>query len=152
MPNKAGRFTEQERAFVDAYVATRDPVLSAKVAGYAQPDVQAYQKLANPLVLAEIERVSHVRITARLMPLAIDHCERVLGPESKASDRDKTQVAALVFKAAGARVGTLSQQEIDQATAEELDALIHQIKLRHSQRPPLLEGEAIELEPDDVFA
>lgn len=71
MPLKNGRRTHQERAVVEAYVATGSVTEAARRAGYAQPSA-ASKALARPELAAEVLRRQRERLITEGLPLAVD--------------------------------------------------------------------------------
>lgn len=152
MPDKKGRFTDQERAFVDAYVSTGDAITAAKLAGYKSPQVSAWQKLHTPAVVAEIQRHSYVRIHAEGVPAALDHLIS-LAKDEKAAPKDRTQAASVILRHAKGDIGGAGAKELHEMSPDELDQAIQRIRAEMAARArPIIEGTATELEPDDVFA
>lgn len=83
MPLKNGRFTPQERVFIEKMVATGDATYAAEKAGYGTPARRASQALQNPAITDEIRRQQRARIHSEVLPLAVDqHIKGLRDPKT----------------------------------------------------------------------
>lgn len=145
MPDKKGRFTAQERTFIEAYAGSNNRDYAARKAAYKAPAVAAHQNMNKPAIVAEIHKAQMARLQGELVPLALDHFAKVLAPGSDASIRDKTMVATVVVKEArSAGLDGASTKQLHEMTAEEIAQLLSDLKREAAERArPVMEAEAL---------
>jgi hypothetical protein len=148
MPLKSGRQTPQERALIDAYVATGDKRRAGEAAGYASPLVAANHALARPAIAAEVTRLQLERISNELLPLAVDvHKQLLTSPTTPAGA--KIQAVKLAYDRAFGSQDAAGGKEPHEMTGAELAAEIDKLKRRASDlAKPIVE---VEQASDGVF-
>ena len=82
MPAKDGDWTRQERIFAREMAKTQNPVLAAKVAGYAHPAVAASKLQRREPIMQTVRAQVAARVETMLVPLAMATFEEVLKPKN----------------------------------------------------------------------
>lgn len=146
MPLKNGKLNMQERKFAATYAETGNAVYAAEKAGYSSPRQSASQKLASPIIQAEVRARQLARLNNELLPLALDNLEAILRND-KASERGKIMAAKIVLDKAGGADAT-NGKEPHEMTGDELQAAIERLRREASERAKPV--QVIEHEPDTV--
>lgn len=145
MPDKTGRMTVQERAFVRHFADTGDPVYAAEKAGYAQPERRALEKLHSPVIAAATRRQQIERLNNELLPLAVDTLQSIL-TDAEATDRARLAATAQVLKATiGANVEASQGKEPHEMSSDELQQRIADLRREAAERAkPIIDVEPAE--------
>lgn len=149
MPTKNGTKTPQERAFVETYARTGDPMYSASEAGYAFPNPQAYQVLARPKIQADIARTQMEILQNEILPLAIRVHKELL--EDKATPAGaKATLVKLAYDRAFGPEG--SDKQPHEMTPAELAKAIDVLSAMAAEKAkPVIEAEVIKPQSDGLF-
>jgi len=148
MPRKDGRFTPQERVFIDRMVATDDAVYAAEKAGYGTPARRASQALQNPAIVAAIRAEQEARLTGELVPLTLDRFGQALR-DPKTTPREVAAIGRVVLQY-GLGDRAAEPPDPSRMTPDEIRARMAQLaEVIAELKRPLIEGEATPV--DGVF-
>lgn len=141
MPDKTGRPTPQERAAIEAFVATGSKEQAGKAAGYAFPLQGASKALARPAIAAEVARLQLERIANELLPIAVDvHMELLTNKATPAGA--KVQAVKLAYDRAFGSQDAAGGKQPHEMTGAELASEIEKLKRRKADlATPILEAE-----------
>lgn len=149
MPVKSGRYTAQERVFIEHAAATGDRTYAATKAGYVQPAVKGCVVGNRPAVQAEIARIQQQRLFEECLPLAINRLVSILHSD-KAPAGAQVQAARLVLDRT---LGTDEAGRVKaphEMTGDELAKAIEELKRRAADKAkPVIDAEP--LPPGDLF-
>lgn len=144
MPNKAGKLTAKERMFTRIVASTGDAVFAATKAGYGTPAARASQNMANPALVADIQRRVYQELHEVILPLASAAHKRLLtDPLTPAG----AQVAAikLAYDHGLATKGA-NEKDLSEMTADELRAASLAAKAALAE----LEGRAMTIDNSEA--
>ncbi|MCW4115657.1 hypothetical protein NPA31_011850 [Aurantimonas sp. MSK8Z-1] len=152
MPDKKGRFTPREQAFVAAWVPSGDPVYAAEKAGYAHPRQAASQNANNPAIAEEYRRRVQHEMSCEVLPLAVRRHKDILN-DKKAPYGALNKAIELVYRFTLGAVGDeAAVKELHQLTGEELHRAIAQLEVYRGEvarrATPVIEHEPAERGPD----
>lgn len=149
MPNKKGRFSPQEKVFVERMAATGDAVYAATKAGYGSPQPRASENLQKPAVVDAIRRQQVARLNNELLPLAIDTLLDVMTAKNS-TERGRLAAAAHVLKhTVGANIEASEGKEPHEMSADELHLRIEALRREAAERAkPIIDAKPVE---SDVF-
>lgn len=130
------------------YAATGHAQYAATQAGYARPSAAASQALARPAIQAAIREEQAARLNNELLPLAVRAIERLLlDPKTPAGAT--VQAAKLVMDRTLGDTGAAGGKEPHEMTGEELARALDRLRREAADRAkPMIEGEAVQVEPD----
>lgn len=144
MPDKAGRFSDQEKRFNDAFSRTKDREYARWFAGYKSP-ASVTEALQNPAMQADIRRREMDRLTHDTLPLAIDTLHAAMS-ETGVPWGQKIKAADTTLKYAMAPRDGSERKDIASMSADELQMAIDIA----SRRMKILTGDVIDVEPNQV--
>ena len=148
------RLTDNETAFVQAFVATGNKHMAARMAGYKNVPMAASRNLRNPAILAEIARHQTERLFSDALPLAINCLiELVRNPKAPAGAR--VQAAKVIMDRTLGDGETKAAREPHEMTGEELARAIAELEAAAAARAKPREAEARIIDADqtpDLFA
>ncbi len=135
MPDKKGRQTPQEAAWIDHMARTGDPVYAASKAGYAAPYTSAGQLQKRPEIMADV-RARMLRVaTANGVAILERLVEITLAPTSKASDAIAAAKVLLPLA-----MGTDAERKAPhEMSGDELQRAIDQLRREASERAHKIE-------------
>lgn len=152
MPIKGGRFTPQERAFIDAQVAVGDPRVAAAKAGYAKPGIAGYAIAARPAIAAEVVKLQTQRLVDEILPLAVDQHKALLASASTPAGA-KAQLIKLAYDRTMGSQDAKGRKELHEMTVDELADELEQLKRRQADMAKVVDVQVLEDPPaGDVFA
>lgn len=141
MPLKNGHQTPQERALIEAYVASGDKKQAGIAAGYAHPVTRANAALARPAIAAEVTRLQLERISNELLPIAVDVHMRLLTDPGVAAGA-RVQAVKLAYDRAFGSQDAAGGKEPHEMTGAELASEIEKLKRRASDlAKPIIDAE-----------
>ena len=133
MKGRGAAASSQEQRFAAAYAQTGDAILSAQIAGYAQPRSAGYKLIARPLVVAEIKRVQTERLYSDLLPAAIGLLAQVINDPQENSRNRITAAKIVLDRTLGAADAAADAKEPHEMTADELAARIARLRQRQAE-------------------
>lgn len=145
MPDKTGRHTPKETAFVERYVQTGDAAYAAEKAGYGSPLVRGSQLLAKAAIQSEIRARQTERLWGDVLPLAIGELERGLREATTPWGAKSALIKLAMDRTLGAGDAAEGKQP-HEMTPDELARAIDQLKREASDRAKPI--QVVEVEPD----
>lgn len=143
MPDKTGRFTAKENAFMDHYVRTGDEDYAADKARYGSPSVRGSQLLAKAAIQSEIRARQTERLWGDVLPLAIGELERGLREPTTPWGAKSALIKLAMDRTLGAGDAAEGKQP-HEMTPDELARAIEQLKREASDRAKPIEVVEIE--------
>lgn len=137
MPDNAGRFSAQERTFMDRFAVTGDRGYSASKAGYAQPATSASKLLANTSVQAEIARIQTQRLFEEALPAAVS-CLVSIVTSGQAPAGARVQAAKVILSQTLGVEGALAGKEPHEMSGEELARAIAELERVASEKAKVI--------------
>jgi hypothetical protein len=127
MAEKSRRLTPQERTFVERVAATGDATYSARAAGYAQPQRDAWRAMQRPEVQAEIVRAEMARLTNEALPAAVG-CLISIVSNGSAPAGARVQAAKVIIDRTLGDANAGNGKEPHEMTGEELARAIAELE------------------------
>lgn len=153
MPDLKGRLTDQEKKYVEVVARTGDPRLAAKEAGYKAPHVSAYQKLANPTILAEVQRIQTEKLVTELAPIALATLTDIMTSKTAPAGA-RVQAAKVVLDKGGIGVkgADADGKEPHEMSGDELAQAIQRLTSEvEERRRPTIEAVATPVPEASIF-
>lgn len=149
MPDKKGRFTDQEETFVKVVSETGNPRAAARAAKYKSPGA-AFALAARPAIQAAIRDRELAIIHNELLPIANKTLRYAL-ENGAVPWGAKMKAVEIVHKRVFGDVDDGKGKTAAEMTPEELSATLDRLKseLADRARPAVIEAEAIDEKPQD---
>lgn len=153
MPNKKGRFTVQEKTFVQAMAATGDKAYAKAVAGYRgnSSATRTYERAA---VQAEIVREQTRRLYQEGLPIAVD---TLIGMSRSSSTPAgaRVQAAKVLLEYTIGRDSSTGERALSEMTAADIQRELAETRIRAAaleyvaadMAQPVIEAQAVEPAP-----
>ncbi len=147
MPDKKGRFTAKEKAFVANMARTDDPVYSAEKAGYAVPKVQGYQLKANAALADSIREKARERLRGEGAQVGVETLISIAkDPKQPAGAR--VSAGAHLTKLSGIAVDDATNgKELHEMNSAELAAYRQQLEKQQAFIDRLASDQAQDITP-----
>lgn len=152
MPKVNGRFTEQERKFIEVVAVTGDAKIAAKEAGYRNASSPC-RKMMSPAVLAEITRVQTEKLVTDLAPIALATLQDVMTSKT-APAAARVQAAKVVLDkgGVGVRAADSEGKEPHEMSGDELAQAIQRLTAEVTERKrPTIEAVATPVPEGSIF-
>lgn len=130
-------FTEQEMAFVRAYAVSADRAYAEFAADL--PTGAGVRILGRPEVKAKIASTMHTRIVTEGAPLALKTLMEICASTSEKAFTARVNAAKIILEVAYNKDITGAEKELNEMTAEEIDAKIAQFEAAAANGPRVLD-------------
>jgi hypothetical protein len=143
VPRKNGKFSPQELKMIAASAAGLPPQEAARRAGYARPDVSAYQAIARPEILAAIKREQAAKLIQEGLPIAIATLIE-LASDGKQPGSVRIQASKVIVDRGLGSDDPAARKDPSEMTREELDRAIEALKRKAADAAkPVLDAELV---------
>jgi hypothetical protein len=155
MPDKSGRFTDQERAFVEAMAALGDPVRAATDAGYAHPSTLGPRLMKRPEIVRAVWEATELVLRGEGAAVGVRTLIRIASNEKAPFNAQVAAAGHLVKlngygEAIGAQAGAKALSEMTRAELADARARAMVLLAELESGARTIDGEAVALPAPDV--
>ena len=149
MPLKSGRFTPQERVFIQHMATSNDPTYSATKAGYRHPQMHGHAVAGRDQIKAQVAQIQTDKLFSEGLPLAVTTlCEIMADPRQSSGAR--VQASKIVLDRTLGDAAQGQDKQPHEYTPEELaqalsKARLHAAALEHvaaDRAKPVIDHDA----------
>jgi hypothetical protein len=149
MPDKHGRFSQQEAAFIDFMVSSSDPVYAAEKAGYGSPKQRASDLCKRPEVQAAVRAAVLARVNTEGVSVAAGTLISIAKDETAPKN---SRVAAARALAEMTHLGGIDGLGVDKPLSEMTRLELSEARDRAVAYLAELERPTLELTAAEVLA